>query len=54
MNQNSLALWAQILSVSICLPIYAGFLIYAYWGPNKARLQSLASIPFQDEGDSPQ
>ena len=49
MSNDQLALWGQILSVSICCPIYFGFLIYCYWRPNKARLQSLADIVFEDE-----
>ncbi|HEY9721516.1 MAG TPA: cbb3-type cytochrome c oxidase subunit 3 [Oscillatoriaceae cyanobacterium] len=44
---------SQVISLVICLPVYFGFLIYAYWRPNKERIEALALIPFEDEGAQP-
>lgn len=50
MFDQHLIILTQILSLVICLPVYAGFLLYAYWGPNKEKIESFSLIPFEDEG----
>ena len=40
---------SKIVALMIFFPIYLGFLGYAFWRPNKEKLQAHALIPFREE-----
>jgi cbb3-type cytochrome oxidase subunit 3 len=49
MTHTELIAASKIISMLIFLPTFLGFTIYAYWRPNKEKLQAHASIPFLDD-----
>jgi phosphate/sulfate permease len=44
-----LVAWSKIVAMLIFLPIYAGFLGYVFYKPNKSKLEAHGRIPFQED-----
>ena len=43
MNYDTLVMASKLAALGIFLPLYVGFLVYAYWGPNREKLQAYAT-----------
>jgi cbb3-type cytochrome oxidase subunit 3 len=39
----------KLTSLLIFFPIFVGAVVYAYWGPNKAKMEAYGRIPFDHE-----
>lgn len=51
MFDETLITASKLTSLLIFFPIFVGAVIYAYWGPNKAKMEAYGQIPFQEDGE---
>lgn len=43
---------SKLISLAIFVPVYIGAIIYAFWKPNQASFDRMASLPLlEDEGN---
>jgi cbb3-type cytochrome oxidase subunit 3 len=51
MFDTHLIMICKIISTLIFSSVFVGFLVYAYWKPNREYVESLRYLPFEDEGE---
>lgn len=49
MFDESLLVMSKIVAMCIFFPVYLGFVVYAFWRPNREKFDQYSQIPFQDD-----